>query len=134
LRRPKRIGGEAGSVLVEAMVACAILAMTLALACRAVGDGAHRTGGAERSRLAMLEARSRLDEVGADIALAPGVSSGEDGELVWRVEIAPADSSGAANGRLMDVRVGVEQGGRQVVSLHSLRLAPPPEPDARPDA
>lgn len=120
-RRP----GEAGSALVEAMVAAAILAVTLGVAARAVGDGARRTAAAERSRLAMLEARSRLAEVGADIALAPGVSSGEDGALGWRVLIAPASEE--SGGRLLDVRVGVSAGGgREIVQLHSLRLAPPP--------
>ncbi len=121
----KRSGArEDGSVLVEAMVAAAIMAMTLAVAYRAIGDGALRTGAAEHSRLALLEARSRLAEVGGDIALAPGESSGLDGDLAWRVEVLPAPST-SGSGRLLAiaVEVGPPQG-RILVSLHSLRFAP----------
>ena len=89
-------------------------------------------GGVERSRLAMLEARSRLAEVGADIALAPGVSSGQDGDLSWRVEIAPVAASAARIGRLMDVTVDVSQGGRPGAVLRSMRLAPAPAPTDAP--
>ena len=106
------------------MVASAIVAMTLTFACRAVGDGARRTNAAERSRLALLEARSRLDEVGADIPLSPGVSSGQDGALVWRVEVGPAEGADPSSHQLMDVVVGVSAGGRPIASLHSLRMAP----------
>ena len=111
--------------MVEAMVAVAIMAMTLAVAYRATGDGAIRTGAAERSRLAVLEAQSRLAEVGGDIALAPGESSGVDGDLAWRVEVSPAPSAPGGSGRLMAVlvEVGPSQG-RTLVSLRSLRLAP----------
>ena len=114
---------EAGSVLVEAMVALAIVAATLTVACQAVGSGARRTAAVEASRLAMLEARSRLEEVGTDIPLAPGESSGQDAGLLWRVVIAPAQGSGAANGQLMDVVVTAERGGRDLARLHSLRWA-----------
>ncbi len=113
-----------GSVLVEAIVAVAIMASVLAVACRAVGDSAHRVAAVDRARLARLEARSRLDEVGADIALAPGVSAGRDAGFDWRVEITPSEGAVAANGRLMDVAVDVTQGGRPAFSLHSMRLAP----------
>ncbi len=112
-------------MLVEAMVAAAIMAMTLAVAYRATGDGALRTAAAERSRLAVLEAQSRLAEVGGDIALAPGESGGVDGDLAWRVEVSPAASGPGGSGRLMavSVEVGPPQS-RTLVSLHSLRLAP----------
>ena len=110
-------------MLVEAIVAVAIMATVSAVACRAVGDGAHRAAAVDRARLARLEARSRLDEVGADIALAPGVSAGRDAGFDWRVEITAAEGSAAENGRLMDVTVDVSQDGRRAFSLHSMRLA-----------
>ena len=120
-----RRGNEEGSVLVEAMVAGAIMAMTLALAYRASGDGARRTQAADLSRLAVLEAQSRLAEVGADIALAPGESSGIDGDLAWRVEVSPAASAQGTAGRLMAVAASAgPRDGRPRVTLHSLRLAP----------
>ena len=108
-------------MLVEAMVAAGIMAMTLAVAYRATGDGALRTGAAERSRLAVLEAQSRLAEIGSDIALAPGESSGIDAGLAWRVEVSPAGGSGRL--RAVAVEVG-PAAGRPLVTLHSLRFAP----------
>ncbi len=110
-------------MLVEAIVAVAIMTSVLAVACRTVGDSAHRVAAVDRARLARLEARSRLDEVGADIALAPGVSGGRDAGFDWRVEITPAEGVAAANGRLMDVSVDVSQDGRRTFNLHSMRLA-----------
>ena len=93
--------GESGSVLVDALVAIGVMAITLALAAEAVGDGAIRTRAVERSRMAALEARSRLAEVGGDISLAPGRASGEDGDLVWTVDIAPGPAGGGGAGRVV---------------------------------
>lgn len=119
-----KVRADAGSVLVETMVAAAIMAVVLGAACQGLGDGARRVASAERARLAWLEARSRLDEVGADIPLAPGASSGQDGELDWRVRIDPAPGGALTNGRLLSVAVDVSQDGRPLASLSSLRLAP----------
>ena len=87
-------GPDQGSVLVDTLVAIAIMSLTLVLAAHAVGDGARRTRAAEASGLETLEARSRMAEVGADIPLQPGRDSGEDGALDWQVEIAPAPGPG----------------------------------------
>ena len=123
LKRPGK--RQEGTVLVEAMVAAGIMAMTLAVAYRATGEGARRTGAAEQSQLASLEAQSRMAEVGGDIALAPGESSGMDGDLAWRVEVAPFASSETGTGRLMAVTVYVgARDGPPRVTLRSLRLGP----------
>ncbi len=107
------------------MVAAGVMAMTLAVAYRAAGDGALRTAAAERSRLAVLEAESRMAEVGGDVALAPGESSGIDGDLAWRIQVSPAPQQGGA-GRLMAVSVEVgPREGRPLVTLRSLRFAAP---------
>lgn len=105
------------------MVAAAIMAVVLAVATQAIGSGARREARVERSTLAMLEARSRLDEVGADIALAPGVSSGQDGEMAWRVTITPTADAAGSDARLMDVQVDVSENDRPVFLLRSMRLA-----------
>ncbi len=116
---------ERGSVLVDALVAIGVMTVTLALAAQVVGEGARRTGAVERSRLAALEARSRLAEVGGDIALAPGRSSGTDDDLVWTVDIAPRPAAAAArSGPLLDISVTVGgPDGPPLATLRSVRVA-----------
>ncbi len=112
-------------MLVDALVAIAIMAVILTFAAQAAGDGARRTAASERSRLAVMEARSRLAEVGADIPLSPGRASGEGGDLVWLVDIAPADAvtSGLTGGLLaVVVTVKARKGGAELATLRSLRV------------
>lgn len=110
-------------MLVDALVAMALLTLTLAFAAQAVGDGARRTAAAERSRLAALEAQSRLDEVGGDIPLQVGRDEGQDAGLTWRVDISPAAGLASAQGRLLDVAVQVyAPGGGLLATLRSRRM------------
>lgn len=112
-------------MLVDALVAIGVMAIVLTTAATVVGDGARRTSAGERGRLAALEARSRLAEVGADIPLTPGRSGGEDGDLVWTVDIAPeAGATALKAGRLLSVSVTVADGeGATLATLRSLRFA-----------
>ncbi|WP_174300550.1 hypothetical protein [Caulobacter sp. S45] len=119
MRRP---ASDAGSVLVDTLVAIGIMALTLGFTAQAVGDSARRTRAAELNRLETLEARSRLAEVGADIPLQPGRESGQDGALVWRVDIAAGSGLASQSGRLMDVTVSVSMGSGAAVTLHSQRF------------
>jgi hypothetical protein len=112
---------DRGSVLVDALVAIGVMAVALTLGAEAVGDGARRTAEGERSRLATLEARSRLAEVGADIPLSAGRASGEDGALVWSVDIEPASGGDSAT-PLMAISVSVrDTNGAVLATLQSLR-------------
>ena len=115
---------DAGSLLVDALVAIAIMPVILTFAAQAAGEGARRTAAGERSRLAVLEAQSRLAEVGADIPLSPGRASGEDGDLVWLVDIAPADAvaSGLTGGLLVVVVTIKARDGPELATLRSLRV------------
>jgi type II secretory pathway pseudopilin PulG len=115
---------EAGSALVEAMVAVAIIAMMLAASYRAVGDSVLRTRAAETSRAAGMIAQSRLASVGGDIPLAPGETTGVDGAFAWRVEIEPTDEDSSAMGRLLSVTASVrdQAGGPDRAVLSTLRL------------
>ena len=118
-------GEDRGSVLVDALVAIGIIAISLAFASQAVGDGALRTRAGERTRMAELEARSRMAEVGGDIPLSPGRAAGEDGPLIWSVEITPAAEalSDVHVASLLAVTVTVaEPNGPHLVSLRSLRI------------
>ncbi len=116
---------DAGSALVEAMVAVAIVAMMLAVAYRAVGESVLRSRAAEASRTAAMIAQSRLAMVGADIPLTPGESTGVDGDFTWRVEIDPTEEDASAMGHLLAVTASVRgpRGADRAV-LRTLRLAP----------
>ncbi len=122
-----RGGGESGSVLVEALVASAMVALVLAFAYRAMGEGALRARAAEEARLATLVAQSRLAAVGRDIPLEPGETKGLEGGFQWRVEVSPvADGSGGASGagQLYAVTAAVQARQGDRVALRSLRLGP----------
>jgi hypothetical protein len=120
--RPKSVD-DAGSVLVEAMVAVAVIAMMLAVTYRGVGESVLRVRAAETARTASLIAQSRLALVGGEIPLAPGDASGVDGDFIWRVVIAPASRDPSANGRLLSVTAAVRDSRHPVdrAVLHTLR-------------
>ena len=120
----KRERGEQGSVLVDALVAIGVMAVALTAAAQVMSDASRRMAAAEESRLALMEARSRLAEVGGDIPLQVGVVSGDDEGLFWRVEIEPAPGLSNQAGRLLDVTVNVADArGRGHAALSSRRFA-----------
>jgi hypothetical protein len=121
----KRLGGQdKGSVLVDALVAIGVMTLTMVFAAETVGAGALRTRAGERSRMADLEARSRMAEVGGDIPLVPGSASGEDDDMVWTVDVAPAAPAVAGEAApLLEVTVTVAgSDGARLARLHSLRV------------
>ena len=116
---------DSGSVLVEAMVAVAIIAMMLAVTYRSVGESVLRARAAEASRTALMIAQSRLALVGAEIPLAPGETTGVDGDYTWRVDIADAPEDPSAMGRLLAVTASVtDRKGAERGVLRTLRLGP----------
>jgi hypothetical protein len=117
---------DRGSVLVEAMVAVAIIALVLAVSYRAMGDSALRSRAAESSRTAMLIAQSTLARVGGEIPLEVGRVEGVDGDFAWLVDIDDEPSGPSATGQLLRVRVIVrDKAGRaRRASLTSLRISP----------
>jgi type II secretory pathway component PulJ len=117
---------EAGSALIEAMVAVAIIAMMLAVTYRVVGESVLRSRAAEASRTALMIAQSRLASVGADIPLSPGETTGVDGAYAWRIEIEPEPEEASDMGRLLAVTATVRDSGGVVdrAVLRTLRLGP----------
>ena len=121
-----RFDRQSGSVLVEAMVAVAVIAMMLAVTYRSIGESVLRARAAETARTAGLIAQSRLAMVGAEIPISPGEVSGVEGDFVWRVRVEPAPQDASAMGELMSVTSAVrrrtDKADRAV--LYSQRLAP----------
>jgi type II secretory pathway pseudopilin PulG len=119
---------EEGSVLVEALIAAAIVAMVLVAVFQIAADSAARRHGVETRRHALLIAQSQLAAVGSTVPLAPGAVQGRDGDEVWRIDMQPcnAGQGASAAGRLfcVDVSVRPAEGGAPWASLSSRRLAP----------
>lgn len=120
--------GERGAIFVESLVASAIVAMIMMAMFRVVSDAAAHTRMNEQRRVAVMIAQSELADVGADIPIAPGETSGSQGDFAWTVDISSfSDESGASSvGALWSVSVSVRPrwGGRSLVRLHTLRLGP----------
>jgi hypothetical protein len=118
--------GEAGSALVEAVVAAAVLAGVLGATFETVAAAQRRQAALDERRTALMIARSRLASVGAEIPVAPGELEGGQGGFTWRVRIEPSQAGDApmsAPAELVTVSVAASHGGADLVVLKSLRLA-----------
>ncbi|MFB0874333.1 MULTISPECIES: hypothetical protein [unclassified Sphingobium] len=82
---------ERGSILVETLIATAILAMILAAAFQTLHDSARRARRVSDQRIALLIAQSRLAEYPLNRPAARGSRSGSDQGFLWRVDVVPAD-------------------------------------------
>jgi hypothetical protein len=128
----KRGCGEQGSVLVEAMVGSAIIAITLLGMYEAIVTSASHNRMAEDRRNAIMIAQSELAAVGTIIPSLPGTTEGTQGDFYWRVDIAPygQDESTPQLGRVANqtgtlclVTVTVADRKRRPLSvLHTLTL------------
>ena len=117
--------GEAGSVLLETVVALSLLAMVFAGLCQVMAASAVRRQQVEARRYALMTARSTLAGVGFATPLSPGSVEGADGAYRWRVDMQPCGSGPSGAGVLYCVRVSVlGQEGPPLVSLSTRRLAP----------
>lgn len=115
---------ERGSLLVEAMIAIAVLAMVLAAGYAAVGQSALRAKAAEAGRTAMLIARSQLDAVGAETPLAVGETNGTEQGFRWSVRVDDEPSPPSATGELVRVTVTVRDNRAERARLTTLKLVP----------
>ncbi|HEX8232264.1 MAG TPA: hypothetical protein VF559_02820 [Caulobacteraceae bacterium] len=119
---------ETGSVLIEALVALAIVAMLMGVTYQAVGGSAVRARGAEARRAAVLVAQSALSGVGSATPLTPGRNSGIDGDMVWQVDVAPYRTgfAGSTAGALYAVSATVRRRDdpRVLAALQTLRVGP----------
>ena len=125
-RKPARRDG--GEIFLESVVATAVVAMIMIAMFRVVTDAAMHSRMNEQRRVALLVAKSELAEVGSEIPIASGESTGVSGSMAWSVQVSPySDDSGASSvGDLwaVDVSVRPRLGGRPLVRLRTLRLGP----------
>ena len=121
-RRPQWLerGHETGAVLVEALVAALIVAAMAGVWFDTLARGARAQRSADDRRLAMLVAQSQLATVGVIGAVAPGSSSGQDGDFRWTIAITPnAEAGNDIN--LVTVTVA-RIGGTELARLQTLRV------------
>lgn len=85
--------GERGSVLVEAMVGAAIVAITLASMYHAIIESASHNRMAEERRYALMVAQSQLAMIGTIIPAVPGMTEGTEGDFNWQITIQPYGAS-----------------------------------------
>ncbi|MDG2527273.1 hypothetical protein [Caulobacter endophyticus] len=119
---------RAGSVLIDALVALAILTLVMAGVAQVTRDSRARHRDIETRRAALMVARSQLAAVGLESPLTGGMAAGEQDGFIWRLEADLCnDAEGdSAAGRLHCVTVTVrpQNATGPVVVLASRRLAP----------
>ena len=117
---------ESGSMLVETLIAVALVAIVLAAFFRVTGDNWLRSRGIEDRRRALLVAQSQLASVGAAIPVQDGQTTGRSDDLIWRVVVTPWQRMGtdsAVGGlHLVTVTVGRGKGREDMATLHTLAL------------
>jgi general secretion pathway protein I len=88
-----------GFTLIEALVAFAILAMSMSSLLAGVSGGAHNEARADFLLRATRLGRSQLASLGADAPLTPGVTAGRyDDGLLWRLSVEPHGDVKSATG------------------------------------
>ena len=117
---------ERGSILIETLIAAAIVAAVLGMAYRVLADSVSRSRMVESRRTALLIAQSRLAEAGDSRPVPLGSTSGTQPPFVWRtvIERQPSGLASSAAGDLALVTVTVrrQDGDRDLVTLRTLRL------------
>ncbi len=114
--------GETGSILIEALVAVAIVAAMAGLWFNTLAQGAAAERATADRRTALLVARSQLATVGVYTAAAPGVTSGRDAGMAWRIDITPFPEAGQGMEQVV-VSVG-RPGAAALATLRTLRFGP----------
>jgi type II secretory pathway pseudopilin PulG len=117
-----------GFVLLEALVALAVLGLALAVLMPAGIGAVRQLREAEALGRANLAAQSLMAGVGVaeETPLRPGITSGRLGDgTAWRIEVRALPAPSRGNWQPWAVAVVVDDaGGRPLARLESIRLAP----------
>jgi len=125
---PPTRSSRRGFTLVELAAASALFAVLLLATSLVVGDGVFRLDRGFTQRTAILLARSVLDSVGPDLPLSPGLASGQEAGLHWRLAVTEAPDAETGSGPpLLRVEVAVARDpwSPPLARLVTLRLGPP---------
>jgi len=97
---PKRSSDTAaGFTLVEVLIAFVIMTIVLGALFRAFSGGLRGLDTSEGYAIAAMQAQSKLDEIGSDIPLEPGITTGTfDNGDEWELDISPFDLPGQGAG------------------------------------
>lgn len=118
-----------GFSLLEVLVAFAILALTLGVLLNIFSGGLRNLGDGQHYTRAVLDAQSKLAEIGVSQPLAPGEISGEiDDVYRWSARISPLALSPGGLATLYQVDLTVkwgEAGAARAVRLQTLKIGPP---------
>lgn len=117
---------ERGSILIEVLVALAVVTIILGAVYQAVGQSALQSRAAEAKRRALMVAESQIAAVGSVIPAQPGRTRGLSSDLAWQVDIAPLPAATSSAGRLLNVTVRVTppQSERAAIILRTVMLEP----------
>ena len=117
-----------GFSLLEVLVAFAILALTLGVLMDIFSGGLRNLGQGRSYTVAMLDAQSRLAELGVSIPLQPGTQAGRfDPTYRWEATVTPLRTEPAVASTLYAIHLDVFWGAGRAerrVSLDTLRIAP----------
>lgn len=120
--------GDAGTMLVETLIAAAIVAVMLAAMYTSLAGSVERQRMVADRRQALMIARSELALVGAEVPATPGRTTGLSGPYAWQIDIAPygGDLNASQAGPLGVVTVTVARSGqsRPLATLRTLRIMP----------
>lgn len=121
----KRSSAEHGFVLVEALVASAIIALMFAVTLQVVAQQARTARLVEQRRMATMVAQSQLAALGADPATSFGNSHGDTNGIPWRITMAPyfVGPSDSVRLDLVTISAGNDGRGHDLVTLHTLKIA-----------
>ena len=119
-----------GFSLLEVLVAFAILGLTLGVLMNVFSGGLRNLGDGSHYTRAVLDAQSRMAEIGLSQPLVPGETSGDvDATYRWSARVVPLALSPSGNVSLYQVDVTVKWGegaAQRAVSLQTLKLGAPP--------
>lgn len=112
-----------GFALVEAVVALAIVAAILGATFQALAAVRIAMTSAQAHRLAALEGRSLVAQLGSTIPLVPGSSEGSAGSLHWRVDVGTLETRAVGFPLRHAVVTVFDRNDKPLLRLDALRLA-----------